>query len=108
MQGLAWVGLLAKSCPVFAAKHCEEVCGDFDGMLDMPLRRRASRRTRARRAAKLDETAYTQPALFAVEVALPSVGKSGVSSLRPLWASQGEIAAAAGGGRVVAERRHAV
>ena len=48
----------------------EEVCGHFDELLDMPLRVVLFAEEGSEAAAKLNETAYTQPALFAVEVAL--------------------------------------
>ena len=71
-QGAQQLGMgraLAGSCPAFRAAF-EEVCGHFDELLDMPLRVVLFAEEGSEAAAKLNETAYTQPALFAVEVAL--------------------------------------
>src|SRR5262249_32319235 len=71
-QGAQQLGMgraLAESCAAFRDAF-EEVCGHFDALLDMPLRIVLFAEEGSELAAKLSETAYTQPALFAVEVAL--------------------------------------
>ncbi len=71
-QGAQQLGMgraLAESCAAFRAAF-EDVCGHFDALLDMPLRVVLFAEEGSAAAAKLNETAYTQPALFAVEVAL--------------------------------------
>src|SRR5262249_58839180 len=60
---------LVETCPVFREVF-EQVCGHFDELLDMPLGVVLFAEAGSEQAAKLHETAYTQPALFAVEVAL--------------------------------------
>ena len=96
-QGAQQLGMgraLAESCPVFREAF-EEVCGHFDELLDMPLRVVLFAEEGSEQAAKLYETAYTQPALFAVEVALFRQLESwGVHPDILLGHSIGELAAA--------------
>ena len=75
----------------------EEVCGHFDELLDMPLGACCSRR-RARGGGQAGRDGLSQPALFAVEVALfRQLEKSGRASRHAvLGHSIGELAAAAG------------
>ncbi|MFC4035395.1 SDR family NAD(P)-dependent oxidoreductase [Streptomyces polygonati] len=60
---------LAATYPVFEAAF-DAVCAELDPHLDPPLREVAFAEPDTDAAALLDETGYTQPALFAVEVAL--------------------------------------
>ncbi|WP_367044708.1 type I polyketide synthase [Streptomyces sp. Je 1-332] len=55
--------------PVFAAA-LDEVMAAFDGLLDIPLREVVFAPEGSDKAALLDLTTYTQPALFAIETAL--------------------------------------
>ncbi|GAA0397124.1 hypothetical protein GCM10010357_17810 [Streptomyces luteireticuli] len=60
---------LAEAFPVFAAK-LDEVCGHLDRHLDRPLREILFAAEGTPEAALLEQTAWTQTALFAHEVAL--------------------------------------
>ncbi|WP_247406531.1 type I polyketide synthase, partial [Bradyrhizobium sp. 76] len=71
-QGAQQIGMgraLLESCAAFRAAF-EQACSHFDELLDLPLRSVMFADEGSAEAAKLDETAYAQPALFAVEVAL--------------------------------------
>ncbi|MFD7028399.1 SDR family NAD(P)-dependent oxidoreductase, partial [Streptomyces sp. NPDC059917] len=57
------------SLPVFGEVF-EEVCGAFDGLLEVPLREVLWAEEGSAVAALIDETVYTQTGLFAFEVAL--------------------------------------
>ncbi|WP_444843239.1 SDR family NAD(P)-dependent oxidoreductase [Amycolatopsis kentuckyensis] len=87
-QGAQRVGMgarLAEQFPAFAAAY-DEVCAEVDRHLDRPIRSVTD---------ELAETRYTQPALFALEVALFRLVRSwGVKPDVLLGHSIGEIAAA--------------
>ncbi|HEY2416639.1 MAG TPA: acyltransferase domain-containing protein, partial [Steroidobacteraceae bacterium] len=71
-QGAQQVGMgraLLERCAAFRTAF-EEACGYFDELLELPLRDVMFAEAGSEAAARLDETAYAQPALFAVEVAL--------------------------------------
>ncbi|HEX9108804.1 MAG TPA: type I polyketide synthase, partial [Longimicrobiales bacterium] len=96
-QGAQQLGMgraLLESCAAFRTAF-EEACGHFDELLDMPLRAVMFAEQGSEAALKLDETAYAQPALFAVEVALfRQLEQWGVEPDILLGHSIGELAAA--------------
>src|SRR5262249_30813986 len=80
--------------PVFADAF-DAVCAELDPLLDRPLRKVVFAPAGSPDAALLDTTAFTQPALFAIEVALfRLVGHWGVEPGLMLGHSVGELAAA--------------
>ncbi|MFE5123442.1 type I polyketide synthase [Streptomyces sp. NPDC056669] len=80
--------------PVFATA-LEEVCERMEAVTDVPLEKLLFADEGSPEAALLDETRYTQPALFALEVALFRLLEHfGVTPDRLLGHSVGEIAAA--------------
>lgn len=96
-QGSQSVGMgaaLYEQFPVYADSF-DALCGAFDEHLDVPLRDVIFGNGATTAANLLDETRYTQPALFAVEVALVRLLESwGIQPRYVMGHSLGEITAA--------------
>ncbi|GLY91997.1 type I polyketide synthase [Actinoallomurus iriomotensis] len=96
-QGSQWNGMpamLAETFPAFL-DELDDVCAHFDQHLDRPLRDVLFAAPDDVEAAALHDTTYTQPALFAVQVALFRLLRSlGITPHQLLGHSIGELSAA--------------